>query len=218
MANVLSRVVARWLPLLKFRSSSKYWQERYRLGGDSGAGSMGVAAAYKATVLNEFVAAHHVESVIEFGCGDGRQLALAQYPEYLGIDISADAVRLCADRFQTDRSKAFKLLDDYQGERADLTLSLDVIYHLVEDAVYDDYLQRLFAAGNRFVIIYSTDRSEDAAGMRHVRDRPVTADVAARFPDFVRMEEDAQLPPPVEHCRGASTRFFFYRRVSVRAS
>ena len=41
---------------------------------------------------------------------------------------------------------------------ADLALSLDVIYHLTEDTVFEAYMRHLFAAGSRFVIIYATDR------------------------------------------------------------
>lgn len=37
---------------------------------------------------NDFVRARGIDSVIEFGCGDGAQLALAEYPAYGGIDVS----------------------------------------------------------------------------------------------------------------------------------
>ena len=46
---------------------------------------------------------------------------------------------------------------DYDGETADLILSLDVIYHLVEDEVYEAYMDRVFSSANRFVIIYSSN-------------------------------------------------------------
>ena len=45
-------------------------------------------AAFKAEVPNDFVRARGIDSVIEFGCGDGAQLALAEYPAYVGIDVS----------------------------------------------------------------------------------------------------------------------------------
>ena len=87
---------------------------------------------------------------MEFGCGDGHQLALADYPCYIGLDVSAAAIRLCKDRFSDDRTKSFFL---YDGEcfvdrvglfSADLGISLDVVYHLVEDAVFDAYMRHLF--------------------------------------------------------------------------
>src|ERR1700754_3603743 len=71
-----------------FTSSAEYWEERYRYGGNSGAGSYNRLAAFKANVLNEFVAANDIRSVIEFGSGDGAQLELAKYPDYTGVDVS----------------------------------------------------------------------------------------------------------------------------------
>jgi SAM-dependent methyltransferase len=212
MRSSVLGAIARWLPLIAFRGSRLYWQERYRLGGDSGAGSGGDAAIYKADVLNAFVTRHGVSTVIEFGCGDGRQLSLADYPFYLGIDVSPDAIRMCRERFQSDRQKEFGMLEEYAGQRADLALSLDVIYHLVEDDVYYRHLDHVFASAERFVVIYSTDAQGASSPLPHVRDRPVTIDVIARFPEFERMDEDTQLPPPIEASRGLATQFFFFRR------
>ena len=67
-------------PKPSFSGTINYWEDRYRTGHDSGAGSSGRLAAFKAEFLNGLVADHNVSSVIEFGCGDGRQLALAEYP------------------------------------------------------------------------------------------------------------------------------------------
>src|SRR5438270_10704846 len=63
-----------------FDNSSSYWNRRYVAGGTSGAGSYGRLARFKADVLNAFVAESGIASVIEFGCGDGAQLALSNYP------------------------------------------------------------------------------------------------------------------------------------------
>jgi SAM-dependent methyltransferase len=209
-------LLSRWLPLLRFRGSRQYWADRYRLGGNAGAGSFGAPARHKADVLNAFVDAHAVASVIEFGCGDGRQLMLAEYPAYTGFDISADALLQCRERFPGRSDRQFLPMDDYRGQRADLALSLDVIYHLVEDAVYDAYLQTLFGAAERFVVVYSSDVANGARTMRHVRHRHVSADIARRFPGFVRMEDwEAGLPEPVEFNRGIATRFLGYRRQST---
>ena len=86
-----------------FDGSADYWDRRYRLGSDSGAGSYGRTAVHKAAFLNTFVAEHHVPSVIEFGCGDGHQLSLAEYPRYVGLDVSSEAVRACQARSAVTR-------------------------------------------------------------------------------------------------------------------
>ncbi|MGD9858413.1 MAG: hypothetical protein AB7U20_26025 [Planctomycetaceae bacterium] len=61
----------------KFTGSSDYWVRRYRKGRNSGGGSYGRLAEFKAQVLNDLVREHRIQTVIEFGCGDGNQLALA---------------------------------------------------------------------------------------------------------------------------------------------
>jgi len=210
---VFRRLLSRWLPLLRFRGSREYWEHRYRLGGDSGDGSYGKPALYKAEVLNGFVAEHDVVDVIEFGCGAGHQLCLARYRNYFGLDVSSEAIERCRHRFAADPSRRFALVDDYAGEQADLALPLDVLFHLVEDSVYDRYLDRLFAATRRFVVLYTTSTNDPPRRLAHVRHRPVEQDVAVRFPDFERMGDvENALPPPVQFSSELATRFFFYRR------
>src|SRR3954467_11496426 len=99
-------------------ASAAYWEKRYAGGGDSGAGSYGRFADFKAEVLNEFVEAHAIRNVIELGCGDGNQLVLARYPEYLGLDVSPAAVARCRERFASDAGKSFRLMSEYRGEKA----------------------------------------------------------------------------------------------------
>lgn len=216
MSNNFTRVWARWAPLLSFGGSRNYWTQRYRLGGDSGIGSEGPAAHYKAAVLNEFVAAHGVQEIIELGCGDGRQLELARYPGYLGIDVSSEAVDQCRRRFAADPTKRFVVLGDYKGERADLTLSLDVVYHLVEDVTYHEHLRSLFSAAKQFVIVYSSDALVSGRNFRHVRHRAVSDDIARLHPEFERMKEiEGALPTPVAFNRNIPTVFLIYRRKSI---
>ena len=129
-------------------------------------------AAFKASVLNSFVAENNIASVIEFGCGDGNQVSLSQYPRYVGIDVSAIAVNHCRDLFRGDSTKKFLIYNEPEIPelRADLSLSLDVIYHLVEDDIYEEYMRKVFEAATRFVIIYS-DNEDAPRDLLHVRHR-----------------------------------------------
>lgn len=212
MKATMRRLWAKWRPLLNFRGSRDYWQQRYRRGGDSGIGSGGDQARYKAAVLNEFVSKFGIHSVVEFGCGDGRQLALAKYPDYLGLDISRDAIALCAKRFASDPSRRFGLVEAHSCVHADLAISLDVLFHLVEDEVYHDYLARLFQAGSRFVIIFSSDEADAPRTLPHVRHRPVSADVARDFPWFEAFEPELQVAFDAPEPHDVPTKFLFYRR------
>jgi hypothetical protein len=83
----------------KLVDSGPYWEARYRTGGNSGAGSYSRLAEFKAEVLNRFVQENGIASVVEFGSGDGAQLTLASYRDYIGIDVSRTAVGLCRAKF-----------------------------------------------------------------------------------------------------------------------
>ena len=168
----------------RFRSTAEYWDRRYKSGGNSGAGSYDRLAEFKAKFLNDFVQARQVASVVEYGCGDGAQLSLARYPQYIGVDISEKAVEMCRARFNSDDSKQFLWSEAItETPRADLSLSLDVVYHLVEDATFEAYMRRLFESALRFVIIYSSNTDQEWDG-QHVRHRQFTKWVEANRPDW----------------------------------
>lgn len=170
---------------LGFRDSSSYWEKRYQQGKTSGVGSYGRLAAYKAEVLNEFVVKNDVQSVIEFGCGDGTQLALAKYPSYVGVDVAQGSIALCEKRFAGDTSKSFYLTTKIPADLGQfyLALSLDVVYHLVEDEVFEAYMRSLFAHAGRFVIIYSSNKVEPS-GVPHVRHRFFTKWIEENAPQW----------------------------------
>lgn len=196
----------------EFPGSADYWEQRYAEGGDSGHGSYGRFAAFKAGVLNRFVAEERIESVVEFGCGDGNQLALASYPDYLGLDVSESALDACRRRFAGDRSRRFQLYrpgpsaDGTPRRSADLALSLDVIYHLTEDPVFESYMHDLFDAARRFVIIFSSDTTvTDPSEPAQVRHRNFTRWVAERRPEWRLLR---RIPNRFAVARGGEPRSF----------
>lgn len=174
---------------MAFSDSSRFWEANYSKGRTSGHGSYGTLAEGKSLFLNNLVRERAVRTVIEFGCGDGNQLSLADYPSYIGLDVSRTAVGLCQTRFADDSAKSFFLYDGtYFTDRsgifaADLALSLDVVYHLTEDRVFETYLGHLFAAGQRLVVIYSTN-TEISGTAPHVRHRHFTPWVEAHCPEW----------------------------------
>ncbi len=168
---------------LFFTSSKTYWENRYKNGGNSGAGSYGEKALYKADFINRFIQQQQVQSVIEFGCGDGHQLQLLQIPNYLGYDISPTIIEACRKIYKEDTTKKFELLQDKNIlVKADLCLSLDVIYHLVEDEVYENYMNNLFNQADKWVIIYAWDLDDQQKF--HVRHRKFSIWVSRHQPGF----------------------------------
>jgi hypothetical protein len=198
----------------RFGNSENYWIDRYAKGGLSGAGSYDELAVYKASFLNAFVSSRQVSSIIEHGCGDGNQLGLAEYPSYLGLDISDEALRLCNERFGQDTTKRFARTEEYDGSRFDLSLSLDVVYHLVEDSVFDPYMHRLFNSATDSVIIYSSNRDEqDEPQVPHVRHRKFSRWIEQNAPTWQLTHHEPN-PHPVDPLgsKGSFADFFVYER------
>jgi SAM-dependent methyltransferase len=171
---------------LAFPGSAEFWDARYRDGGNSGKGSYGRLAEFKAEILNDFVRAKQIRSVIELGCGDGAQLSLADYPEYVGVDVSEISVQRCRTLFAGDHTKRFYLKSALPADLKtfDLAISLDVIYHLVEDDVFDSHMRELFRRSNRHVGIYASNYDASMTEGAHVRHRKFTKWVADNAKDW----------------------------------
>ncbi len=202
--------------LKKFPGSGSYWEERYAAGGTSGSGSYNKLATFKADVINGFVQRNEINSVIEFGSGDGNQLNLAHYKCYIGFDVSTHAIAMCRKAFAADKTKTFIHTDDYSDESADLTMSLDVIYHLIEDSIFELYMRRLFKSARRFVIIYSTndDALNKKYGGYHVKHRQFTDWVERNASGWALMEILTNKYPYLESDpdNTSPANFYFYTR------
>ena len=170
-----------------------YWQQRYVSGGNSGVGSEGDEALVKASIINHWIQEFGIKTISELGSGDGNNLLLYNIPiSYTGFDISEKAIEICNEKTRKVRnslkyyftSELSKI--DYD---ADLCLSLDVWYHLVDEQVFADYCDLLFVKGNwRYIIIYSTDTDVQTtlAGVqlaRHLKFRKVM-DKVKEFPQW----------------------------------
>jgi len=192
---VLGDVLAHLYRVFKkneFQYSAQYWNDRYREGGNSGAGSYGRLALFKAEILNKLIRDENYTTFIEFGCGDGAQMSLLDIEHYHGIDVSESAVTHCCEKFKDDSTRSFLTLAQYAAApfRADMSVSLDVVYHLVEDGVFDTYMHSLFGATSQCVVIYASNKDEKTADP-HVRHRRFTDWVERNMPDW---EQDAFIP------------------------
>ena len=213
--SLINKIIVRFRQVF-FSDSVTWWEQRYVSGGNSGQGSYGVLAEFKAEIVNQFVEEFEVKSLIEFGCGDGSQLALANYPRYVGLDVSQKAITICKEKFIDDHSKKFFVYDPYTFDektdqfKAEIALSLDVIYHLVEDQVYSTYLKHLFGSGLKYVIIYATDKNKLGRFYeRHVRHRNFTKDIAIHFPNWKLIKKIKNKYPAEEGMTEASPADFF---------
>ncbi len=207
---------------LPFGTSTGYWDLRYKLGGNSGAGSYGRLAEFKAQFINDFVQKHKINSVIEWGCGDGNQLSLAKYHQYCGIDTSSNAIEQCKKLFGQDQSKSFLATGEFYTSnitaKAELALSLDVIFHLIEDNVYQNYMVDLFDSSTKFVIIYSSNSSRLTDKATHVKHRIFTNWIRDNRPNYEQMLKQAN-PFSWDETNPSVTTFsdfYIYNRLSSK--
>ena len=201
-------------PLKTFPGSENYWKHRYKSGGSSGEGSYHKFAEFKAEVLNSFVKDKQVKTIIEYGCGDGNQLKLSEYQSYIGFDVSSEAILQCKNIFAEDDTKIFKLMDEYDNERAELTLSLDVVYHLIEDFVFFGYMERLFDSSTRFVIIYSSNTDKQARLQpSHIKHRNFSKWIDQNKPEWKLIHHiPNRYPYSGNDLKGSFADFFIYEK------
>ncbi len=175
----------------KYYDVKQYWESRYSSKGSSSAGSFGRLALFKSYILNKFVTDNSIKSVAELGCGDGQQLSLSNYPNYIGFDINETAILICTEKFYHDKTKKFiHFKDDLDPSsyKSDMSLSLDVIYHLFDDTIYFNYLNFLFSLSERYVIIYSNNTTFYNKGTNknasYIKFRYFLEDVENLFPEW----------------------------------
>jgi hypothetical protein len=218
VGSALVQLGARMFPgrQIPFQTSAQYWQDVYAAGGLSGPGSNRVATEFKSSFLNNFVREHSITSVIEWGSGDGELLRHMSYPSYIGIDVSRSVIERCRRDFAHDGTKKFFVSDEIPRNTkrcAELALSLDVIYHLVEDPVYHAYMTNLFASATCFVAItaWDVEKDEPVTG-GHVRHRAFSKWVARNAGDWklVSVVENPKTTGPGD---AASAPFYVYELV-----
>ena len=210
----IKSIIQQALNLVTFQSSEKYWNDRYKQGGNSGNGSYGQLAEYKSKIINDFIRANGINTIIEYGCGDGNQLKLAKYPHYIGFDVSPHAISICKKIFNTDETKFFYLVNEYKNQKADIALSLDVIYHLVEDDVFEKHIRQLFSSSERFVIIYSTNFDGGFLKGLHIKHRHFTGWIKTNLPSWKMVSHITNKYSVGYHAKDSSKAdFFIYQKI-----
>jgi len=193
--------------------SKTHWENRYSRGGNSGKGSQGKLLDFKAMVINDYIRKYGIKSVIDLGCGDGALAYQLQCRVYLGYDVSQAAVNMCKAANKRGSGKYFFLYEAYCGEVGDLALSCDVIYHLVEDQVFEDYMATLFGAANDHIIIYSSNNENNAGVSQHVRHRLFTKWVKNNRPDWELVGyRENNFSFYKGNPNGSYSDFYFYRK------
>lgn len=199
--------------------SKSYWENRYKHGGNSGVGSYNKFAEFKAEVLNTAIAEYNINQVIEFGCGDGNQLAMLSIPSYIGLDVSETILRHCINKFSQDKSKSFfsyndkAFVDNHHIYQSDAAFSIDVIFHLVENEVYEKYLSDLFNSASKLVVIYGADLDHPQV-TSHELYRKFTVYIDKKFPEWKleKMIKNKYPAKDYDDSEGSLADFYFFTR------
>jgi SAM-dependent methyltransferase len=136
-----------------------FWNWRYRnnpsLG--SGFGSRGVPLKEKRRLLRDVVARAQPASVLDVGCGDGRATQGLRLPNYTGLDVSEEAVRL-ARAGRPEGSFHVATIADWTGE-AELTLCLDVLVHQSDADAYRRTVRAVLKATTRVLLVSGYEKA-----------------------------------------------------------
>ena len=188
--------------------SKKYWNDRYAKEGNSGAGSYNELAQFKADIINNFIEKNQIKSIVDYGVGDGNQLKLINTEKfiYTGIDVSEFIISKCKEEFKDDITKRFIHVDNIDNElKAELVVSCDVLYHLIEEHIYKEYMENLFSMSKKYVIIYANNKDENP--VIHVKFRIFTTYIEKNFPEWSLIKKVANI------VNKKSSSFYIYKKV-----
>jgi hypothetical protein len=190
----------------------QYWQDRYKKRKNSGHGSYGILAKYKADVLNAFIKENDIKELIDFGCGDGNNMRLFEIGSYTGIDICPELIGKLQLNYP---EKIFALIP--AKDKYELTISFDVIYHLIEDHIFNSHMQDLFNYSSKYVVIYSSDTEEEYNGKQsalHVRQRNFTKWIEQNAKDFKLLKYIKNPYPynPLKYKTTSISNFYIYEK------
>jgi predicted house-cleaning noncanonical NTP pyrophosphatase (MazG superfamily) len=170
----------------KYQSSKNYWNGRYLNKGNSGAGSYGQLAEFKAREINKFISDKNITGLIDFGCGDGNQISMINVKRYTGLDVAEAAIDICKKKFTTDNSKEFSSIEEFLDDpkKEQLTISLDVIFHLTEEDIFSEYMSMLFNSSEKYCIIYASNEENLETKAPHVKGRNFTKWIDEHKPEW----------------------------------
>ena len=186
-------------------NGKEYWENRYKDAGTSGLGSYGTEASFKAHYINNVIKKYTIKDINDFGCGDSNQIKMIKgFERYTGYDVSPTAIEKCKKNLPNQSHYNF-INDVNHFIPTDLTLSLDVVYHLVELEIFEEYIHNLFKYSKKYVLIYSTNRKMEVNEEEdHLKSRIFTEYIEKHLPNATLL--DISLFPP----KGDVVGFYLY--------
>lgn len=188
-------------------STSQIWNNRYATGGNSGYGSYRKDLyEYKLNFIKKLIINQNIKSIFDYGCGDGNQLSEIvvgrDVESYIGIDISSYIIEENKKKY---KDKIYYKHEEYEFDKKDtfdLVLSLDVLYHIMEENLFNQTLDNLFKLSKKYVLIYAVDKN--LLYSSHIHFRKFTN----KIPNNYKLIETEKVPDSV-----IETTFYLYESV-----
>ena len=106
LEKLIIKIKRVFVPEQSFVDSTTYWENRYKRRGDSGPGSYNKLAEYKSSVVNEIIKKEKIDSIIDWGCGDGNIAKFYKVDKWGSVSaffdekLTKNAIRLVSETCQ----------------------------------------------------------------------------------------------------------------------
>lgn len=196
--------------------SNEYWENRYKNNETSGDGSYGKLALFKSSIINNFIKDYNIKSILDLGCGDGNQLKYFNTTNinYIGVDPSITIINKLKEIYKNDKNKNFITLDEKINTKVELTLSCDILFHLINSNIWEKHIANLFNISTKYVIIYAYDFDED--WNNHCKSRKFTDFIKKKYSNWQLIKVIKNKYPLFEGCddqNASMSDFYFYKKI-----
>jgi hypothetical protein len=136
-----------------------YWEQRYKKGGTSGEGSIGEYRKWKWEIIDKYVKS--IDGVIDVGCGDLSFWEGKDFPNhYTGIDISQTIIERNRKSMSPNLTFLCSPAEDYLNiGTATIVFCLDVLFHIMDDSIYEKILSNLTRYSNDWIFIFTWSKN-----------------------------------------------------------
>jgi glycosyltransferase involved in cell wall biosynthesis len=177
-----------------------YWETRYSDGGNSGSGSAGAEAEWKIKQVVR-LSRGKVRSILDLGIGDGtltaRLMEALTGVIYHGVDLTPTGAAIARRNAPGATVAVLDITREKLGRKADVSLCLDVLFHIPEKAAHDAAVLAACQCASQFTVI--TTWNEGIVKKYKGRFGEHTFFHPLKAPEGYVIRE--QIPLPMESCK-----------------
>lgn len=143
-------------------SERNFWNKKYREGGSSGRGSIGLYRNWKWNKIKESIGTDY-NSLIDLGCGDltfwnhpiAKKIMRQRIFEYTGLDISDEIITKNRIRFPNLKFFNWPAQIEFEMVHAQIVFCLDLLFHIMNEKDFNLILENACKYTSQFLVIYT---------------------------------------------------------------